>query len=622
MSTNFWTSPLPDAKYTEWKHEKELYVEMRDGVHLSTDVLLPQGAPGKLPTVLIRTPYDKDNGEGMVSGKWTDFFLRQGFAVVVQNERGLFLSEGTFNHYLQGASTDGYDTVEWITKQSWSNGKVGTIGCSSSAEHQWPLAAGNHPGHAAMIPAAYGAAVGDIPGNDTRGAIYRGGVPILAPWITWYGKFAVTDRPLPPPSSTQEQRIRIRSFYALSSRSEFAPDAADAVKHLPSGEILREAQGPIAPFEQYITWMPGDPRWDEVEMIGAGDAPRVPALHIDTWHDICVGETIRLFEYLQDLGTPDQYLIVGPGPHCVVLHDPPYALTRADIKDLVAGMRCSDIDNIPAADPAKFEFGDLKVGDARYRGAEHGYAKLFLAWLNRFLKGEQNDTTDMPKVQLFVMNKGWIAGDTWPLKEAVPTSYYLGADGTLSRGAPQMDGQVSYRYDPLDPTPSIGGGCCSFAAAVDQRPVSARKDVLLYQTQRLDVPVTIAGPIEIILHISSSAKDTDFIVRLIDVHPDGKAINLNDDAFRVRYRAGFDQKVLMEQGEVYEIRLPNMVMGNRFEQGHRIRLEVASSCFPLYERNLNTGGSNYDETESVIAENSVHHGHSYPSRIVLPLLPD
>jgi uncharacterized protein len=174
---------------------------------------------------------------------------------------------------------------------------------------------------------------------------------------------------------------------------------------------------------------------------------------------------------------------------------------------------------------------------------------------------------------------------------------------------------------PGSPTPSRGGDWGQ-KTALDQRSVEVRKDVLVYSAPPLDKPVTIAGPIDVVLYVSSSAKDTDFMVKLVDVYPDGKAINLNEDAFRVRYREGFDKNVLMESGSVYKIDLSNMVTVVRFPKGHRIRLDISSSDFPAYERNLNTGGNNYDETTWVVAENSVHHGFHYPSHVILPVLPD
>jgi predicted acyl esterase len=590
---------------------------MSDGINLSTDVLLPKGATGKLPTVLVRTPYHKENTHYALFKAWDDMFLQRGYAVVIQNERGRHFSEGVHENYLEGANTDGYDAVEWVVNQPWSNGKVGTIGCSSSGEQQWGMASSNHPGHAAALPLASGTAVGDIPGNDTQGAIYRGGIPMVGLWAWWYHDMSPTERLLLPPDTTQEQRIRLRNAFTLQPETWFyrmngktidtsgiKNDPLLAVSHLPSKDILRNLGGPITPFDQYLTWSAGDPRWDDVEQIRDGAKPRVPALHVNTWHDIGVGEMTRLFKYLQDMETPNQYLIVGAGPHCVMLGEP-------GLSDL--------------------KFGDLHVGDVRYNGMDYGFSRLFLDWFDHWLKGVDNGVTEMDPVQLYVMGKGWISGDEWPLKSTQFTRYFLDSDGRaghrqdsgiLSTGAAIGPAPDNFTYDPGVPVPTRGGGCCSDDMAVDQRDIEVRSDVLVYSTPPLDQGVTIAGPIEVVLYVSSSARDTDFTVKLTDVYPDGTSINLNDDGFRVRYREGFDRKVLMESGKVYKITLGNMVTANHFPAGHRIRLQVSSSNFPNLERNLNTGGNNYDETQWVVAENSVHHSRDYPSHVLLPVIPE
>lgn len=624
-----WTADLPPDRYTEWTSELEIYVRMRDGVHLSTDVMLPKGATGKLPTLLVRTPYDKAQGPTVLE----QVFLKQGYAVVLQSERGRYFSEGRYDNYLEGASTDGLDTVEWIVDQPWSNDKVGTIGCSSTAEHQWPMAASNHPAHAAMAPVASGSAIGNIPGNDTRGAFYRGGIPLSGFWSAWYSDQVPVERLVLPPNTTQEQRLRLRKSYSLQPKALVGPGgSADPTKlmHLPGKDALRVLGGSMNAFDDYLTWGPADPRWDAVEHIGAEARPRVPALHMNTWHDIAIGETVRLFSYLQELGTPHQYLIVGPGPHCSMMRELISHLTVAETRKLSAG-GLPDFSKLPDFEMSDLKFGDLEIGDARYRGVDHGYTKLFLKWFDHWLGGQRNEVLDMPRVQIYVMGRGWISGDQWPLRETRTTTYYLDGDpesrrrhenGILSTSPPSSHSADSFVYDPAVPVPSLGGGCCEFANALDQRSVEMRRDVLVYSTPVLTEPITIAGPVEVVLYVSSSAKDTDFIVKLVDVYPEGKAINLNDDGFRVRYREGFDRSVPMEQDGVYKITLRNMVTANRFAAGHRIRLDVTSSCFPLYERNLNTGGNNYDETTWEVAENTVHRSAQHPSRVVMMALPD
>lgn len=622
-------SGLPADRYTEWDSELELFVQMRDGVRLSTDVYRPKGAEGRLPTVLTRTPYDKSGEPDLMS----KFFLRQGFAVVIQSERGRYFSEGYFGHYLQGARTDGYDTVEWIAQQPWSNGKVGTIGCSSTGEHQWPMASANHPGHAAMIPMASGTAIGDVPGNDTRGAIYRGGIPLLSLWAWWYQDAVPSERFLLPPDSTPEQRRRLRKSYSLRPKAQVRKGESEEqdkkLRHLPSQEVLRELGGAVTNFDQFITWQgPADQRWNEVELLRGEDRPRIPCLHINTWHDIGIGETVRAFKHLQDLGTPNQHLIVAPGPHCSLNRERMSRLSMSELKQW-ADENDSDLSKLPDISMSKFKFGDYEASDVRYHGDDDGYTALFLDWFDKWLRDAENDVPDLPSVQLLIAGRGWISGPSWPLPEVRMVPYYLAADdgarlrqesGMLTGEAPAEEGAASFVYDPGNPAPSLGGGCCSWAAAVDQRPFEARRDVLVFSTPPLEKALTVAGPVEVVLQVSSSTRDTDFIVKLTDVHPDGKSINLNDDGFRVRYREGFDKTVLMEAGQVYRITLPNMVVGHRFDVGHRIRLDITSGMFPLYERNLNTGGNNFDEMDWVVAENSVHLGGEEPSCLMLPVL--
>jgi len=614
--------------YDENTSEKEVFVSMRDGIHLSTDVLFPKGAQGKLPTLLVRSPYDKDI-EALSHGKWPELLLKHGYALVVQNERGRVYSEGNFGNYLQGASTDGYDTVEWITKQPWSNGKVGTIGCSSSGETQWPMAASNPPGLAAMIPAGSGTAVGNVPGNETMGAFYRGGVPVFGVWAWWYSTYVPSERLVLPANSTREERVRLRNGYSLKPKILFSTSDVPTLLHLPSGDLLRYIGAPLNAWDRYITWGPHDSRWNGVEHINAGATPRVPALHVSTWYDIGVGETTRLFKYLQDLGTPNQYLIIGAGSHCSMMSEE--TLSNMDVsyvKSLIDdGL---DFKNVPDFKLSALKFGDVQVGDARYGEEDHGYANLFLNWFDYWLNGKQNHVTEMPKVQLYVMGDGWESGDKWPLENVHSLTYYLGDEprsqshreaGVLYTHPPSKEGKDSYSYDPSAPALTLGG-IKAGVSDQDQRAIEARNDVMGYSTPPLEHPVTIAGPIEVVLYVSSSAKDTDFVVKLVDVYPDGKAIDLADDAFRVRYRNGFDKVALMKPDEVYKIRLTDMVAAIRFPKGHRIRLDVTSSNFPLFERNLNTGGGNYDETSWVVAENSIHFGNRYPSHIVLPELLD
>jgi len=258
-------------------------------------------------------------------------------------------------------------------------------------------------------------------------------------------------------------------------------------------------------------------------------------------------------------------------------------------------------------------------------------------WFDHWLKGTDNGITEMPKVQYYATGVNeWRNAGTWPLENTQYQSYYLhsrghantrSGDGTLSTGAPEAEEAVdTYQYDPGHPVPTLGGAICCIsedaapAGAYDQAGVENRQDVLVYTSDELDGDLEVTGPITATLFVSSSVKDTDFTVKLVDVHPDGTTYNVQDSILRARYREGFGKQVFMQPDGVYRLNIDLHATGNVFLKGHRIRLQVSSSNFPRFVRNLNTGGNNYDETEYVVAENTVHHSAKYPSHIVLPVV--
>jgi hypothetical protein len=276
--------------------------------------------------------------------------------------------------------------------------------------------------------------------------------------------------------------------------------------------------------------------------------------------------------------------------------------------------------------------GKMNVGDAQL-----DYWGIYLRWFDYWLKGIQNRVTDMPKVQIYVMGRNeWRGENEWPLARTKFTKFYLHSDGransrfgtgTLTTTEPAQEPPDHYTYDPATPVPSVGGPvCCTGtpdapAGAFDQSEVETRHDVLVFATPPLKEGIEVTGPIELVLYVSSSARDTDFTGKLVDVHPDGTAYNIQEGILRARYREGWDKKVWMEPGEVYEVRVSLHATSNYFKPGHRIRLEVSSSNFPRFDRNLNTGGNNYDEMEWTEAENTIHHSNKYASHIILPVIP-
>jgi putative CocE/NonD family hydrolase len=322
---------------------------------------------------------------------------------------------------------------------------------------------------------------------------------------------------------------------------------------------------------------------------------------------VSIGPNLAAFNHVRKTASPEvanqQYAVIAPTLHC--------AYKRATENTMI---------------------GERSVGDARLN-----YDELTYAWFDHFLKGENNGVLEkMPRVRYFTMgvNK-WQSSDTWPPAGAQSMSFFLSSggkantmngDGVLAEAAPTTDNPDKFEYDPMNPVPSYGGNvCCTgnaiTAGAYDQRKSETRPDVLVYSTSPLKEGVEVSGPIEVTLYVSSDAKDTDFTVKLIDVYPDGRAYNLDETIQRMRYRDGYDKpKVWMESGKVYKVVLSPMVTSNYFEAGHRIRIEISSSNFPRFDRNLNTGGNNYDETKSVVARNAVHHSRQYPSTLKITVV--
>ena len=583
--------------------ERMIMVPMRDGVRLATAVIRPR-AGDKLPTVLVRTPYLK---EGEVRSPLFARLVREGYAVVIQNERGTEWSEGT-HRFLAGARTDGYDALTWIAAQPWSNGRVGTIGCSSSAEDQLGLAAMNHPAHRAMIPMSAGAGIGAIPGVSSQGLFYKGGVPQLGPWAGWYVGSGHANRPKLPAGISQDERIRLADFYSSDPKPEAERYGVGSVSgairgdstlgvlgYLPSRDVLRASGAPETDFDTFMTMSPTDVRWLAIDFIRDGDKPKVPALHVNGWHDVGAFETVKLFEYLRDV--PNQYLIMAPTAHC--------AMTRAT---------------------ADYKTGERPIGNARLP-----YDDLFVQWFDHWLKDTPNDVLKRPRVQAFLEGaNGWKTYDALPVPGAKPVKLFLQSNGRaqglkgtgrLTLEAPGEQPADTVVSDPMHPVPSRGGGCCDRDAVRDQRQVEARSDVLIYSTDPLKDGIAVMGDVKVMLYVSSSALDTDVGIKLVDVYPDGRAFNLYDAMQRLRYREGYDRAVPLEPGKVYPVEITGLVAGNYFAPGHRIRIEVAGSNFPNFERNLQTGGNNYDETRGVVAINRVHHAGGKASYIELPTVP-
>lgn len=588
--------------------DQKIMMPMRDGIRLASDIYRPK-TDKKVPIIFSRTPYNFNSwGDGKQRTRTAKRALeavKRGYAYVVQNERGRYFSEGEWD-ILGVPLTDGYDAFTWMKNQSWSNGKIGTLGCSSTAEWQMAVAALDHPSHAAMVPQGYGAGVGRIGDINEQGNWYRGGAEQMLFFSWLYGVEHDKFKPRIPAGATQEDLIRISRFYDLAPENPRV-DMAEALNHLPIQDILKNINGKNEIFDKMIRRKPNDKAWFNGGIYHDNMEIGVPSFWFASWYDVSITPNLALFNHVRNNSKvanirDNQYLVIAPTLHC--------GYTRATENTIV---------------------GERSVGDARLN-----YDEQIYAWFDLWLKGEQNDfKKKTPRVQYYTMGSNkWQASETWPPEKAKLTTYYLNSngkansffgDGKLTTSKENSDNPDSFTYDPMKPVPSYGGNVCCTGNAVkggafDQQQMETRNDILVYTTDILEEGVEISGFIESTLYVSSDAKDTDFTIKLIDVYPDGKAYNLDETIQRVRYREGYEKEVFMKKDKVYKVDLTPMSTSNYFKKGHRIRIEISSSNFPRFARNLNTGGNNYDEKEGVIAHNKVHHSSKYASQIRLPVI--
>ena len=494
-----------------------------------------------------------------------------------------------------------------MAKQSWSNGKIGTLGCSSTAEWQMAIAALDHSAHAAMVPQGYGAGVGKVGRFHEQGNWYRGGATQML-FISWlYSVQNDEFRPRVPKGATQEDLNRISRFYDLASEAP-PVDWAEMFNHLPVSDLIKNVNGTKGIYDKMIKRKPNDKVWYEGGLYHEEMDFGVPGFWFVSWFDVSTGPNIELFNHIRNDAkykavADDQYLVIAPTLHC--------RFTRATEQTIV---------------------GDLDVGDARLN-----YEEQIYSWFDYLLKGEKNNfKKETPRVQYYTMGSNkWQSANQWPPTNAEMTTFHLTSqgranslygDGKLTSVKPgKQDLADEFVYNPLNPVPSYGGNVCCTGNAVqggsfDQQAMETRHDILVYSTEPLKEGVEVSGFIKTTLYISSDAKDTDFTIKLIDVHSDGSAYNLDETIQRVRYREGYDKEVFMHPKKIYKLELSPMSTSNYFKKGHQIRIEISSSNFPRFDRNLNTGGPNYNEKDAVIARNKVHHSEQYPSQVRLPVM--
>ena len=583
-------------------------IPMRDGVSLATDIYFPafggQPVSGKFPVILERTPYDKAASGNVTNGT---YYARRGYVCAVQDVRGRFASEGEWYPFAKEAP-DGYDTVEWLAAQTWSDGQVGTMGGSYCGSDQSALATLNPP-HLSTMIVAVGAS------NYYHCSMRQNGV--------------------------LEQRFMIYAFrMATTSKEAFADaniksavDKAYAnVGEWVSRAPLKKGTSPLRMLPNYEQWVIDlfthgeyDDYWKQrgyaISQYYEEHAD-VPTLYLGGWYDSYARATCENYTALSKMKKSRQVLLMGPWTH--------------------GGWGASNAGNVDFGNHSFINYNDLR-----------------LAWFDHFLKGMHTEVSDWSPVKIFVMGTGegdpnyqgrlhhsgyWRDEGDFPLPDTQFTPYYLHADGELSTASPTADGSPSrFSFDPRAPVPTIGGGISAAnplmdAGAFDQRgsarffgstdtlPLNARSDVLTFQTPPLENDVEVTGPITVKLHAASSARDTDFTAKLIDVcplnddFPDGLAFNLTDSIIRARYRNGWETPELLEPGEVYEFTFQLYPTSNVFKKGHRIRLDISSSNWPRFDVNPNTGGDLGVERRFEIAEQTIYHESEHPSHVVLPII--
>ena len=588
--------------------DQKVMMPMRDGIRLATDIYRPK-TNEKVPVIFSRTPYNFNSwGDGEFRERTLQRALaavKQGYAYVVQNERGRFFSEGEWD-ILGTPLTDGYDAFSWLSDQEWSNGKIGTLGCSSTAEWQMAVAALDHPSHAAMVPQGFGAGVGRVGEYYEQGNWYRGGAEQMLFFAWLYNTQHDEMKPRLPEGITQEDLLRLQRFYDMAPEYPRV-DWSEGLRHLPIQDIVKNVDGPVGVFEKMVRRKPNDPAWYEGGLYHDDMGFGVPSFWFVSWYDVSASPNLALFNHVRNnIEDPEvadnQYLVIAPTLHC--------RYTRATENTIV---------------------GERNVGDARL-----DYDELIYGWFDYWLKGENPEFLEnLPRVHYYTMGSNeWKTSETWPPQDAQMTAFYLDSDGSansrfgngrLVMDPPSDDKPDTFTYDPMNPVPSYGGNVCCTGNAVqggafDQQQMEARNDILVYTSEPLEDGIEISGFIESKLFLSSDVKDTDVTIKIIDVYPDGTAYNLDETIQRVRYREGYDKEVFMEDGNVYEVNLTPMSTSNYFKKGHRIRIEISSSNFPRFARNLNTGGNNFDESEGVVAHNTIHHSDEYPSVLKLPIV--
>lgn len=609
--------PLLASAQTYTVHlDKNVTIQMRDGVRLSTNIYRPARdgapAPGRFPVIMERTPYGKLRAQPLA-----DYYVPKGYVVIVQDVRGRYESEGRWIP-IKNDPNDGFDTVKWIAGQPWSDGNIGTAGTSYGGATQHALAISNPPNLKTMIPV-------DAMSNFGRYGMRHNGAFELR-WFNWVATLG---------NSTVTQ-----SAAAASLRAAVDPAAAPALVDM--GTRVREYVRGL-PFRSGTTALQHAPDYEKwlIEAMSHGDYDDfwkshgasvvdqlavykdIPIYHITGWYDSW-GNSVANLNYIELKRTKksQQRLIIGPWTH--------------------GGQGLSNAGDAQFTPDAALAFNDWR-----------------LRWYDRWLKGIENGVDKEAPVKLYIMGGGgghktpegrlmvgghWRDEQEWPLARTAYTPYYAHANGTLSKTTPQQEPPVSFTFDPRNPVPTLGGNVSSFGTlgmmgatdqrctpaiwlCADSRPLAARNDVLVFQTPPLDAPVEVTGRLIVKLWASTDGPDTDFTAKLVDVYPPNKDypagvdLIVADSIVRGRYRNGSGKAALLQPNHPYEFTIEMYPTSLVFQKGHRLRLDISSSNFPRFDVNPNTGEPLNNNRRWRIAQNTIYMDAQRPTRIVLPIIP-
>ena len=559
----------------EMNIHRDVRVPMRDGVHLSSNLFLPK-TEGTFPLIFQRMPY------GFSGHALGEFYARRGYAYMIQDCRGRYDSEGVFYPFVDDAH-DGCDTLDWVVAQPWSNGRVGMFGPSYLGAVQWLLACEGHPALQAIVPNV-------MPCNLWKQGYWCNGAFSLALNALW-------------------------TCLEISSRTSDldmipAYDLNAFFRHLPLSTLDEAAGGQSRFWRDFLAHSQYCDYWEEKSVHTRFDQIRVPTFIMGGWYDYYPGEAFRSFCRLQETALSEKIrrrrkIIIGPWSHLIS----------------------------EASTLGQMDFGEHSHIDIN---------ALALRWFDSLLKDIDTGIEDESPVTIFIMGVNeWRHEQEWPLARTQYTEYYFHSngragdepeDGVLSTMIPGDEPPDRYTYDPNNPVPTLGGNhsiCWRDAFHViqpgpfDQREVEAREDVLVYTTTSLDTPLEVTGPVKITLYAATDTPDTDWTAKLVDVYPDGRAMNLTEGIIRARFRESiYKPPKLLQPGKVCEYTIELQPTSNVFLQGHRIRVDLTSSNFPLWDRNPNTGHEQGKDAVIRVAHQTVYHNSRYPSRITLPIIVD